>query len=114
MCVPWADITFRARSAHHRSASHGINSLRDSVRDRSGGSATLNHHRIVMATAKLFTPIKVGNVELRNRIVIAPMCQYSAVDGCMTDWHVIHLGHLAFSGAALLTIEAAAGLPEGR
>jgi 2,4-dienoyl-CoA reductase-like NADH-dependent reductase (Old Yellow Enzyme family) len=42
------------------------------------------------------------------------MCQYSAVDGCMTDWHLIHLGHLALSGAALLTIEATAALPEGR
>jgi 2,4-dienoyl-CoA reductase-like NADH-dependent reductase (Old Yellow Enzyme family) len=42
------------------------------------------------------------------------MCQYSAVDGCMTDWHVIHLGHLALSGAALLIIEATAVLPEGR
>ena len=42
------------------------------------------------------------------------MCQYSAVDGCMTDWHVIHLGHLALSGAALLTVEATAVLPEGR
>ena len=58
--------------------------------------------------AKLFTPIKVGNVELRNRIVIAPMCQYSAEQGCATDWHLIHLGHLALSGAALLTIEATA------
>ena len=52
----------------------------------------------------LFTPFRVGALELRNRIVIAPMCQYSAVDGCMTDWHVIHLGGLALSGAALLTI----------
>jgi 2,4-dienoyl-CoA reductase-like NADH-dependent reductase (Old Yellow Enzyme family) len=67
-----------------------------------------------MATPKLFTPLKVGNVELRNRIIIAPMCQYSAVDGCMTDWHLIHLGHLALSGAALLTIEATAVLPEAR
>jgi 2,4-dienoyl-CoA reductase-like NADH-dependent reductase (Old Yellow Enzyme family) len=62
----------------------------------------------------LFTPLRVGNLELANRIVIAPMCQYSAVDGCMTDWHLIHLGHLALSGAALLTIEASAVLPEGR
>ena len=62
----------------------------------------------------LFTPFRVGTLELANRIVIAPMCQYSAVDGCMTDWHVIHLGHLALSGAALLTIEATAVLPEGR
>lgn len=62
----------------------------------------------------LFTPLRVGNVELANRIVIAPMCQYSAVDGCMTDWHLIHLGQLALSGAALLTIEATAVVPEGR
>jgi 2,4-dienoyl-CoA reductase-like NADH-dependent reductase (Old Yellow Enzyme family) len=62
----------------------------------------------------LFSPIDVGGLTLRNRIVIAPMCQYSAEDGCMTDWHVIHLGHLALSGAALLTIEATAVTAEGR
>jgi 2,4-dienoyl-CoA reductase-like NADH-dependent reductase (Old Yellow Enzyme family) len=62
----------------------------------------------------LFTPCRVGPVELPNRIVIAPMCQYSAVNGCMTDWHLIHLGQLALSGASLLTIEATAVLPEGR
>jgi 2,4-dienoyl-CoA reductase-like NADH-dependent reductase (Old Yellow Enzyme family) len=62
----------------------------------------------------LFTPLRVGALELANRIVIAPMCQYSAVDGCMSDWHVIHLGSLAVSGAALLTIEATAVVPEGR
>jgi len=62
----------------------------------------------------LFTPLEVGGLSLANRIVIAPMCQYSAEDGCMTDWHVIHLGHLALSGAALLTIEATAVTPEGR
>ena len=60
----------------------------------------------------LFTPLRVGALELANRIVIAPMCQYSAINGCMTDWHLIHLGHLALSGAALLTIEATAVLPE--
>ena len=57
-----------------------------------------------MATPKLFEPIQVGGLTLSNRIVIAPMCQYSAVDGQMTDWHLIHLGHLALSGAAALTI----------
>src|SRR3979490_2243092 len=67
-----------------------------------------------MAQSALFQPIRVGNLDLCNRIVIAPMCQYSAEDGCMTDWHLIHLGHLALSGAALLTIEATAVLPEGR
>ena len=64
--------------------------------------------------AKLFTPLRVGNIELKNRIIIAPMCQYSAVDGCMNDWHLVHLGSLALSGAALLTIEATGVLPEGR
>lgn len=49
-----------------------------------------------------------------NRIVIAPMCQYSAVDGAMTDWHQMHLGQLALSGAGALTIEATAVSPEGR
>jgi 2,4-dienoyl-CoA reductase-like NADH-dependent reductase (Old Yellow Enzyme family) len=62
----------------------------------------------------LFTPFRVGTLELANRIVIAPMCQYSAIDGCMTDWHIIHLGSLALSGAALLTIEATAVLPDAR
>ncbi len=62
----------------------------------------------------LFAPLRVGSLELRNRIIIAPMCQYSAVEGCMTDWHLIHLGHLALSGAALLTIEATAVTPGGR
>jgi 2,4-dienoyl-CoA reductase-like NADH-dependent reductase (Old Yellow Enzyme family) len=65
-------------------------------------------------TTRLFSPLTVGDLALANRIVIAPMCQYSAVDGAMTDWHVIHLGQLALSGAALLTIEATAVLPEGR
>ena len=67
-----------------------------------------------MAQARLFTPLRVGELELRNRIVIAPMCQYSAENGSATDWHLIHLGHLALSGAALLTIEATAVVPDGR
>ncbi|GGI54780.1 NADH:flavin oxidoreductase/NADH oxidase [Oxalicibacterium solurbis] len=67
-----------------------------------------------MSQPVLFTPLQVGKLDLSNRIVIAPMCQYSATDGCMNDWHLIHLGHLALSGAALLTIEASAVLPEGR
>jgi 2,4-dienoyl-CoA reductase-like NADH-dependent reductase (Old Yellow Enzyme family) len=69
---------------------------------------------LIMTQPALFTPFRVRNLDLANRIVIAPMCQYSAVDGCMTDWHLIHLGHLALSGAALLTIEATAVVPEGR
>lgn len=62
----------------------------------------------------LFQSTTVGGMLLPNRIVVAPMCQYSAVDGRMTDWHLIHLGSLAVSGAGLLTIEATAVLPDGR
>nr|WP_315298748.1 NADH:flavin oxidoreductase/NADH oxidase [Raoultella terrigena] len=67
-----------------------------------------------MSKPKLFTPLRIHNLELDNRIVIAPMCQYSAEDGCMNDWHILHLGQLAQSGAGLLTIEATAVSPEGR
>jgi 2,4-dienoyl-CoA reductase-like NADH-dependent reductase (Old Yellow Enzyme family) len=62
----------------------------------------------------LFSPIKLGPLELANRIAIAPMCQYSAENGFPTDWHMIHLGHLALSGAAILIIEATAVTEEGR
>ena len=67
-----------------------------------------------MSTPRLFEPMTSGSLTMPNRIVIAPMCQYSAEDGCMTDWHLIHLGNLALSGAGLLTIEATAVVPEGR
>jgi len=62
----------------------------------------------------LFSPLRVGSVSLRNRIVVAPMCQYSADEGRATDWHLIHLGNLSLSGAALLMVEATAVVPEGR
>ena len=62
----------------------------------------------------LFQPLKIGSLELDNRIVIAPMCQYSATDGNASDWHVIHLGHLALSGAGLMIIEATAVTADGR
>lgn len=62
----------------------------------------------------LFSPWRLGHLALPNRIVIAPMCQYSAVDGSATDWHMIHLGHLALSGAGLLTLEATAVSPDAR
>ncbi len=62
----------------------------------------------------LFSPISLRGLDLKNRIVIAPMCQYSAQDGEASDWHMIHLGHLALSGAGMLILEATAVEPEGR
>lgn len=64
--------------------------------------------------SKLFTSLKIGQLELPNRIVIAPMCQYSADAGRATDWHTIHLGQLALSGAGLLIVEATGVEPQGR
>ena len=57
-------------------------------------------------TSALFSPIRLADLELANRIVVAPMCQYSAADGVATDWHVTHLGMLANSGAGLVVVEA--------
>ena len=64
--------------------------------------------------SRLFEPLFLGPLRLPNRIVIAPMCQYSAEDGSASDWHMIHLGHLAVSGAGLMILEATAVSPEGR
>jgi len=68
-------------------------------------------HRV---TPALFQPLELGGITLPNRIVVSPMCQYSADDGCMNDWHFVHLGHLAYSGAGLLMVEATHVTREGR
>lgn len=67
-----------------------------------------------MTSPLLFTPISLGPINVPNRIVISPMCQYSAIDGNVNEWHHAHLGSLALSGAGLLYIEATATSPEGR
>src|SRR5258708_12964535 len=65
-------------------------------------------------TSPLFQPIQLRGLALENRIMVSPMCQYSAIDGCMTDWHLAHLGMLANSGAALLCFEMTDVEPIGR
>ncbi|KAG9010797.1 hypothetical protein FRB90_007641 [Tulasnella sp. 427] len=62
----------------------------------------------------LFTPLKIRDVEFKNRIFVAPMCQYSADDGAATDWHLVHLGGFATRGVAAITVEATGIVPEGR
>lgn len=64
--------------------------------------------------SKLFSPLTIKNITLKNRIAISPMCQYSAVDGFANDWHLVHLGSRAVGGAALVIQEATAVSPEGR
>lgn len=62
----------------------------------------------------LFTPLRQRSLELRNRLVLSPMCQYSATDGFPNDWHLVHLGSRAVGGAAVVMAEASAVSPEGR
>jgi 2,4-dienoyl-CoA reductase-like NADH-dependent reductase (Old Yellow Enzyme family) len=67
-----------------------------------------------MSQPRLFTPIAMRGVTSRNRIVISPMCQYSATDGVANDWHLVHLGKFAQGGAGVVMAEATAVTPEGR
>jgi 2,4-dienoyl-CoA reductase-like NADH-dependent reductase (Old Yellow Enzyme family) len=64
--------------------------------------------------AHLFSPLKIREVELRNRIAVSPMCQYSCEDGMATDWHLVHLGSRAVGGAALVIAEASGVEARGR
>ena len=64
--------------------------------------------------SRLFESVRIGELELRNRIAVAPMCQYSATDGSATDWHLQHLSQLAYSGAGLVMVEATAVERRGR
>ncbi|MFV8331778.1 NADH:flavin oxidoreductase/NADH oxidase [Flavobacterium sp. GSP14] len=65
-------------------------------------------------SSKLFSPLSLKSITLKNRIAISPMCQYSAIDGFATDWHLVHLGSRAIGGAGLIIQEATSVSPEGR
>lgn len=67
-----------------------------------------------MAQPSLFKPLKIRDVELKNRIVVSPMCMYSSVDGFSSNWHLVHLGTRAVGGAGLIFTEATAVSPEAR
>jgi 2,4-dienoyl-CoA reductase-like NADH-dependent reductase (Old Yellow Enzyme family) len=62
----------------------------------------------------LFTPLSLRRLTLKNRIVISPMCQHAAEDGCATDWHLVHLGKFVLGGAGLILTESTAVSPHGR
>lgn len=68
----------------------------------------------ILIMSLLFTPIDIKKITLKNRIVISPMCQYSAADGFANNWHLVHLGSRASGGAGLIIQEATAVSPEGR
>jgi 2,4-dienoyl-CoA reductase-like NADH-dependent reductase (Old Yellow Enzyme family) len=64
--------------------------------------------------SKLFSSFSIKDINLKNRIVMSPMCQYSATDGLTNDWHMVHLGCRAAGGAGLIMTEATSVSPEGR
>lgn len=64
--------------------------------------------------SSLFQPLKIRSIELKNRLTVSPMCEYSSIDGFANDWHLVHLGSRAVGGAALILTEATAISPEGR
>jgi 2,4-dienoyl-CoA reductase-like NADH-dependent reductase (Old Yellow Enzyme family) len=67
-----------------------------------------------LSTPELLTPFTVRGLTLKNRVVISPMCQYSAIDGVANDWHLVHLGRFALGGAALVFVEATGVEARGR
>lgn len=64
--------------------------------------------------SRLFSPLKIREIEFKNRIVVSPMCMYSSTDGFANEWHLVHLGSRAVGGASLVMTEATAVSPEGR
>ena len=64
--------------------------------------------------SKLFSPLRLREIEFKNRIFVSPMCQYSSQNGKPSEWHLVHLGSRAVGGAALVMFEATAVSPEGR
>ncbi|MGK2853447.1 MAG: NADH:flavin oxidoreductase/NADH oxidase [Microbacteriaceae bacterium] len=79
-------------------------------------ASTRGYRETVPATFPLFSPLTIRDVELRNRILVSPMCQYSVEeqDGIPVDWHLVNLGQFAVGGAGLVFTEATAVSPEGR
>lgn len=65
-------------------------------------------------TSQLFSPLKVRGVEFKNRVWVSPMCQYSAIDGVVGTWHIVHLGSFATGGVGMIMVEATAVMPNGR
>ncbi len=65
-------------------------------------------------TSRLFSPLEIRSQVFRNRVWVSPMCQYSAVDGIVGDWHLVHLGSFATGGVGMIMVEATAVMPNGR
>jgi anthraniloyl-CoA monooxygenase len=88
--------------------------LVDSARDEFARSQGVAPARDGSMPVPMFTPFRARSLTLQNRVVVSPMCQYSADDGTPNDWHLVHLGARGIGGAGLVFTEATAVSPEGR
>ncbi len=82
--------------------------------DAHHGCPSESEHDRKVPEVDLLSKLCIRGVTFRNRIVMSPMCQYSATDGMASDWHLVHLGSRAVGGVALVMVEATAVKPEGR
>ncbi|WP_194727223.1 NADH:flavin oxidoreductase/NADH oxidase [Noviherbaspirillum malthae] len=89
-------------------------SLSPAVKALPHGAMTDASHDREVPEVDLLSPLDVRGITLRNRIAMAPMCQYSAEDGIANDWHLVHLGSRAVGGTALVIVEATGVTPDGR
>src|ERR1700761_889689 len=81
---------------------------------RRGRSRVPDRECPIMSQPVLFTPLTLRGMTSKNRVIISPMCQYSADDGMASDWHLVHLGKFAQGGAGIVMTEAVAVTAEGR
>src|SRR5450631_4730889 len=91
-----------------------IETLAADFRGPSHGCVSGTEHDRGVPEIDLLSPLSIGGLQLRNRIVMSPMCQYSAEEGMANDWHLVHLGSRAAGGAALVMVEATAVARDGR
>jgi 2,4-dienoyl-CoA reductase-like NADH-dependent reductase (Old Yellow Enzyme family) len=83
-------------------------------RDAHHGCPSASEHDRKVPEIDILSRLSIRGVTFRNRIVMSPMCEYSAMDGMANDWHLVHLGSRAVGGVALVVVEATAVTPEGR
>src|ERR1700722_708318 len=88
--------------------------LASDIRGPSHGCISGTEHDRGVPEIDLLSPLTIGGLKLRNRIVMSPMCQYSAEEGMANDWHLVHLGSRAVGGVALVMVEATAVARDGR
>src|ERR1019366_8783500 len=84
------------------------------IQEPSHGCPSDTEHDRGVPDIDLLSPLSIGGLQLRNRIVMPPMCQYSAEEGMANDWHLVHLGSRAAGGMSLVIAEATAVTRDGR